>query len=83
MPPPESGECHWPDCTAECLTTQWACDRHWAVLPIPIRESITRTWDRAKEREGTYTIDYIGVCRSAYRWIELNEGDLREEVVIS
>lgn len=75
-------DCHWPDCTEDVPGRMWACQKHWGVLPIPIRERLLRTFDLGAENSGTATAEYLLAVKAAYRWIELNAGDLREEGVI-
>jgi hypothetical protein len=72
-------DCHWPDCTNDVLGRMWACAEHWALLPIPIRERLLRTFDLARENNGTATPEYCLAAKGAYRWIELNAEDLKQE----
>lgn len=34
-------DCSWPGCKLEVEDWRWGCGKHWNLLPLPIRQSIS------------------------------------------
>lgn len=55
--------CHWPTCNKKVPPGQWACLKHWALLPTHLRRRIDRAY-----RCGRPSLEYSEVAKIAAEW---------------
>lgn len=67
----EAGEhgCHWPGgCDVKVPPAQYACQKHWFMIPRALRNRIWAAYSIGQENSKTPSREYLAVVRDIDAW---------------